>query len=259
MLRILLIEDDLIDQLALSRLIKKNNVNCDLKILDNVLQANDLLKQNKIDLVICDLNLPDGQAFDLGNLIRQQPFVLLSGHIDEKINQRAFKSGATQVIQKGSDLNHLKSILDLIKQMEGNELTSMNESSQIANSYKSNSAFNINLLKSFFNNDQEEIKTILELFVKQNPKTIQDAFDALESNNLLSLKNIIHRIKSNYLMFGLKDQHRIASEIDELILKEDQEMILEKLNSLRDEMERQYLLINIELNKLLENTNPNGS
>lgn len=250
MLKILLIEDDLIDQLALTRLIKKNNILCDLHVSDSIIQSRKLIEKHLFDLVICDLNLPDGQAFDLNYLIKKQPFILLSGHIDENINKKAMEYGAIHVLQKGSDLIQLSSVLDFIHQLQNKEasanLIKMTNSSL-------NSFFNTHRLQVLFNNDQEEIAAILELFINQNPKMIQDAIVSLHEEDFKNLKTIVHRIKSNFLMLGLKDHHQMALEIEGQIDKSSQESVLEKLVSLQSDMQKQYLLIEAALNKLRVN------
>ena len=51
--------------------------------------AKEIIKQNKIDLILLDVNLPDGNGFEFAKTIKQEyniPFIFLTAHnLDEEI------------------------------------------------------------------------------------------------------------------------------------------------------------------------------
>jgi PleD family two-component response regulator len=63
--RVLLVEDDKVDQLAFKRLVKTKNLPYDYTIAGSVAEAKKILEANRFDLIITDYYLGDGDAFAL--------------------------------------------------------------------------------------------------------------------------------------------------------------------------------------------------
>ena len=63
--KILLVEDDRLDQMAFKRLVKEENLPYDYTIAGSVAQAAQILGGEKFDLVFVDYLLGDGTAFDV--------------------------------------------------------------------------------------------------------------------------------------------------------------------------------------------------
>ncbi len=212
MLEVLLIEDDIIDQLTLSRLIKKNKLECSLTTAVTIEEARTKMQSKVFDLVVCDLNLPDGLAFDLGNLINKQPFILLSGHLDEENIHTAKQHGAIQVLQKSSDLRQLTSIQDLIKSMlekqPGQENTVISIKKPLY--YK----FNVHKLLQIFDQQSSEVINILELFLNENPGKLQELDQAIATEDRTAIYHSAHKLKNNFNFLDLKHIHKIASSIE---------------------------------------------
>lgn len=211
MLNLLIIEDDVIDQLALTRLVKKNNLACKIQVAVKIDEARQLLQNQTFDIVICDLNLPDGKAFDLGELIKKQAFILLSGHLEDEIVELAKAYGAVQVLQKSSELTQLTSVQDLIVQML-NEQQIQKTKMQRINSQKAK--FNLQNLMNTFDNQTEPVSEIIEAILDQTPKMLEEIQSAIDEQKRSSIKLLAHRLKSNYIMIGLKEQHKLAEQIE---------------------------------------------
>ena len=235
MLKILIIEDDVIDQLALTRLIKKNGLNCEVTVAMKIHESIKLIDANNFDLVICDLNLPDGKAFDLKELIRKQAFVLLSGHIDPDIIKEATHFGAIKVLQKSSDLMQLTFISELIKSMLDEEREK--KPAPIETDHPVCSKFNIAQLMKTFDQNVTEVSEIIELFVHTNPQLISDIFSAIRSEDRGSAKMMLHRLKSNCRMIGLKEQQLIAERIEYLTSHENMPLLEKEIKALKFSLE----------------------
>ena len=235
MLKVLIIEDDVIDQLALTRLIKKNGLNCKVTVAMKIHEAVKLMDTHSFDLVICDLNLPDGKAFDLKELIRKQPFILLSGHIDPDIIKEATHFGAIKILQKSSDLMQLTSISSLIKSMLDQQPEE--NAAPVCKSQPVCSKFNIGLLMKTFDQKINEVSEIIELFLLGNPKLISDIFSAIRSEDKASAKMMLHRLKSNCRMIGLKEQQLIAERIEYLTEQEKTTVLESEMEGLKFSLE----------------------
>ena len=113
--RILLIEDDKLDQMAFERLVKKQQLPYDYKIAGSLAQAKSILASDKFDIVIVDCFLGDGTAYDVLDLIKDTPVIFVSGEEDEEISVKAKKAGASDYMIKDVQRNYLKVLPQVIK------------------------------------------------------------------------------------------------------------------------------------------------
>jgi len=112
--RILLVEDDEIDQLAFKRLIKSQNLPYDYTIATSVAETRQILTNGQpFDVIILDYHLGDGTAFDLLETLTtiNTPLIFATGTGDEEIAVKALKSGAYDYLIKDPHRNYLK-VLD---------------------------------------------------------------------------------------------------------------------------------------------------
>ncbi len=106
-IKVLLIEDDLIDQMAFKRLVKNQNLAYDYMIADSVRSAREILSQNDFDIIIADFNLGDGNAFDVLDDSVDIPYVFITGSGDEEVAVKAMKRGARDYLIKDNDRYYL--------------------------------------------------------------------------------------------------------------------------------------------------------
>jgi len=83
MKKILIIEDDLIDQMAIVRMLKQQNWNYQHSIAKSIEEAKTQLAETTFDLVVSDHNLADGTTFDLLEDLKNTPFILITGNEDQ--------------------------------------------------------------------------------------------------------------------------------------------------------------------------------
>ncbi|MBT5953466.1 response regulator [bacterium] len=105
---ILLIEDNLIDQMAFKRMAKTQGLDLDYKIAGSFEEAKEILEREVFDVIVTDHNLGDGTGFDVLELNREEPIVFVTGGGDEEIAIRAMRNGAFDYLLKDPDLNYLK-------------------------------------------------------------------------------------------------------------------------------------------------------
>jgi signal transduction histidine kinase/ActR/RegA family two-component response regulator len=108
--KILLVEDDKIDQKAFEWLIKKENLPYECTIAGSVSRAQELWKTGQFDIVISDMNLGDGTGFDVINMVEDTPIIVVTGAGNEEIAVKAIKAGAYEYLVKDVDRNYLKVI-----------------------------------------------------------------------------------------------------------------------------------------------------
>ena len=95
--KILLIEDDKLDQMAFERLIKDYKLLYDYNIASSVAEAKSILAQEKFNAIVCDYSLGDGTALDILDLKKDIPIIVVTGFGDEEVATKEFISSTTAV------------------------------------------------------------------------------------------------------------------------------------------------------------------
>ena len=113
--KILLIEDDKLDQMAFERLVKQQQLPYDYKIAGSFAQAKSILESDKFDIMIADCFLGDGTAFDVLDLIEDTPVIFATGAGDEETAVKAMKAGAYDYMIKDVERNYLKILPQVIE------------------------------------------------------------------------------------------------------------------------------------------------
>jgi PAS domain S-box-containing protein len=108
--KILLIEDDKIDQRAFQRLMEDEELPYDCTIAGSVSEAQSILASEQFDVVVADYALGDGTAFDVFDSVKKTPIVIVTGTGDEELAVKAWRAGAYDYLIKDIDRNYLKAV-----------------------------------------------------------------------------------------------------------------------------------------------------
>ena len=109
---ILLIEDNSGDRRLISEMLAEaSNVTFDVKYADRLQAATEYLDQNRVEVILLDLGLPDSQGLETLKRVYTQvselPIVVLTGLNDEMIGIQAVNEGAQDYLIKGQVDTHL--------------------------------------------------------------------------------------------------------------------------------------------------------
>ena len=109
---ILLVEDNAGDRRLISEMLAEaSNVTFDVKYADRLQAAMEYLGQNRVEVVLLDLGLPDSQGLETLRKVYAQvselPIVVLTGLNDEMIGVQAVNEGAQDYLIKGQVDTHL--------------------------------------------------------------------------------------------------------------------------------------------------------
>ena len=108
--RILLVEDDKVDQTAFERLVQAEELQYDYVIASSLAQARSILGSEQFDAVICDYMLGDGTAFDVLEVVKNVPFIVVTGIGNEEIAVKAWRAGAYDYLVKDIERRYLKAL-----------------------------------------------------------------------------------------------------------------------------------------------------
>ncbi|MFH1945795.1 MAG: EAL domain-containing protein [Acidobacteriota bacterium] len=106
-IKMLYVEDDLVDLQAFERLVQKQGLSYDYDVGSSIAETKVLLEENKYDIIVSDFQLGDGTALELFDHFGETPFILVTGSGDEDIAVSAMKAGARDYLIKDSDRNYL--------------------------------------------------------------------------------------------------------------------------------------------------------
>ena len=100
--KILVVEDNVINQLVTRKIIEKNNYIC--KVVDDGFSALQILENEDFDLILMDINMPLMNGFETTKRIRQlgikTPIVALTAFDKDEITDEAVSSGMNDIIIK---------------------------------------------------------------------------------------------------------------------------------------------------------------
>lgn len=108
--KILLIEDNELDQMAFRRFIENNAIPYDCTIAGSVAEAKRVLGEKQFDIIITDHSLGDGTALDVLQSAQNAPVVVVTGAGDEETAVNTWKAGAYDYLVKDINQNYLKAI-----------------------------------------------------------------------------------------------------------------------------------------------------
>ena len=102
--RLLVVEDDLVDRLAVRRALKAAGVDASITEVDTVEAGLDALQTGAFDCVLLDYRLPTGDGLELLTLARtlgiRTPFIALTGQGDEQLAAAMMRAGASDYLPK---------------------------------------------------------------------------------------------------------------------------------------------------------------
>ncbi|MBL0732680.1 MAG: response regulator [Desulfosarcina sp.] len=114
-IRLLLIEDDKVDQMAFERFAKSENLSYDYTIAGSIAEAKKIIKTATFDIIVADYMLGDGTSLELFDLFREIPIIVTTGTGTEEVAVKAMKSGACDYIIKDPEGNYLKTLPSTVK------------------------------------------------------------------------------------------------------------------------------------------------
>ncbi len=106
--KILLVEQNSIHQLAFKLFMDKDETSYDYVIADSLKEVENIIKTNVFDVIITDFQLGDGTALDILDLTEGVPLIVTTGIDDQQTAVEAMKKGAYDYLVRDKDYNYIK-------------------------------------------------------------------------------------------------------------------------------------------------------
>jgi two-component system cell cycle sensor histidine kinase/response regulator CckA len=105
--KILIVEDDRVDQMAFLRYVERERLAYDLRIASSVAEASKCLRTEHFDVALSDYRLPDGTALDVLRAAGDTPLIVITGTGSEDVAVQSMRAGAAEYLIKDADQHYL--------------------------------------------------------------------------------------------------------------------------------------------------------
>ncbi len=248
-MKLLLIEDDRVDQMAFKRWVAKELDACHLSIANSIEEGKiKVQKEEDFEFIICDYFLPDGDISDFIKWVDPTQVICISGISDPKQLAQIETLGIQQFFFKDPQLSYLHKLK--------NHLLSLHTKQQEKTAEPiSTSAYTIpqlEHLKNTFDNNPEPIKDIIQIFLEQTPRLLHNLQQALLEKDPKATFSLAHRLKSNFRMMGLLNSMKKLEEIERshALVVEKNQYFLKLTEEIQIETTQAYQALNNELETL---------
>lgn len=156
--------------------------------------ALDAVEDLSYDVIITDIQLPKMNGFHFMETVKQlpfykqQPIIAMTGRMD--INTKDYiESGFSKVVHKPFKA-HIW--FDILSELFPESIVRPKEKS---NKYSYRSAyFDTQSISGFLNHDEEALKSLLEIFLKDTKKHMAELKSAQQKNDLKTISDLSHRM-----------------------------------------------------------------
>ncbi len=194
-MKLLYVEDDIVDQIAVERLIQQAQLPFQMVAAKTISEAISLTKDNEFDVILSDYLLGSKTALDLLEAVTDIPVVVITGHGSEDIAVQAMKSGAYDYIVKDVQNDYLK-ILPIVLTNTVKRKIAEKQAIKAQKEYTRRQ-----VLQQFIHDASHDLRTLLttldvslhllDKYIAQLTELLVDAPEAIQE----SLKNVNHRRK----------------------------------------------------------------
>lgn len=162
------------------------------------------LEDLSYDLIITDIQLPKMNGFHFMETVKQlpfyeqQPIIAMTGRMD--INTEDYiESGFSKVVYKPFEA-HIW--FDILSELFPESITKPEEDIKKA-SYRSE-YFDTHSIAGFLNYDEEALKSLLEIFLKDTKKHIAELKSAQKQNDIKTINDLSHRMLTMFKQLNAK-------------------------------------------------------
>ncbi len=223
-LNVLVAEDNELNQQFIGSLLRKFNIQFDMA--NNGIEAIQISQDKKFDLILMDLQMPECDGFQASRTIRKSmnnpnrtvPIVACtaSGLFNEQ--KEAYDAGMDDFLTKPFSQRKFLEVINQYAPKENDE---------------SIDYLNFKLLFEMFDNDEEQIMNMVQVFLSKSDDLIKEIIEAFDSNSITKIYYVSHKYKPSFGMVGLETVQKQLFELEQIsknkITNEKARVLIESL------------------------------
>ena len=219
-LKILMAEDDEINQALARNLFKKNGWNCD--IVENGAKAIEKMRTFNYDLILLDVEMPQLNGYmttmkirnEFASPVSEVPIIAITAHVSTVELQKCIDVGMDGYIFKPIKLAELTAKIKSVFNGDGDTAMLDEKKSEPTNADQK-SLLNLSGLYASCGNNPAIVKNIINLFVTQTPENMVKLENLLLIQDWENLKLLCHKMKSAYSLLGNVEIKSYLQEMEE--------------------------------------------
>jgi two-component system sensor histidine kinase/response regulator len=208
-LKILVAEDTPFNQKFIQRLLDRWNHQ--ITLVENGRQALDTLYNDSFDIVLMDVQMPEMDGLtatkkirDLKSKIRGIPIIAMTAHAIRGDRERCLEAGMDEYVSKPIDSDILFDAIENLTRTVGASDRTEDESAKLDKEM---------LLKAF-DGDWGFLKEVVEVFLSDYPRLLNDLHRAFEQSDSDTLMRAAHSLKGMLKNFQAETAAEVAFELE---------------------------------------------
>lgn len=211
--RILIAEDDFVNQKLITHSL--NSTGAIFDIAGNGMEAIDLLKSGRYDLILMDINMPEMDGFEATQIIRKDinqtiPIIAMTGWSSRTEGDKFTKVGMNGCLAKPFGLEALYKTLNDIFLANPGETSANAKPEEV----KVEPLVDLDMLNELAEGDNEYKVTILNMFLESMPETIQKMEENLAAKDWENMYKSAHYAKSSLSVVKVTEMHKLAHSME---------------------------------------------
>jgi signal transduction histidine kinase len=218
----------IVDDVEYNRIIGRDtlemNSNVNILLASNGHEAIKLLKENDIDIILMDVQMPEMNGYDATMFIRNNfakpkseiPILALTAGVMREEIDKCTSAGMNDYIPKPFKTSELIGTiaknLNLTPEYKKNPEKAGNNPK---NFLKVNGITNLDYLYEFCEANEEKIKKYIRIFIQSSAILCEKIEMALEENDAITVADQLHGSRTKLNMMGMKDQYENTFVMEE--------------------------------------------
>ncbi|GAB4040663.1 hypothetical protein GCM10028809_65530 [Spirosoma gilvum] len=215
--RVLVVEDNLMNQKLAIQVLKR--LGYQVQVADNGQKALTLLETAAFDIILMDLQMPVMDGYETTRQIRSKlkssvPIIAMTAHALPSEQEECIKVGMNDFLSKPFQLEELQLLMRKYVSTSGSVQKLPLEGEQPA---PASTSFSMEPLLQAVGNDMELATELIEIYLAETPAGIENLQQALDQQDVDTIKQIIHTQQVHTKMLGMHEATRLILETEALI------------------------------------------
>lgn len=212
-IRVLLVEDNEFNRLIATKTLERNH--CLVSAAVNGAEAVSKLRTTSFDMILMDLHMPVMDGITATRMIREElrlstPIIALSANAFKTESDRCLAAGMNDYITKPFEESTLMNCI--LKHLDTGVYAA---STPVTAPPPQKKLYSISGISALSGGDQEYLKTLIEVFIRQARQALEQIREALSSRDMKTLAGIAHQLKSGIDTFRIVSLQAGIREIEQ--------------------------------------------